>query len=173
MTIGKVTALTAGFLGAFALGVAVGPSMINRDRTGTSTPVKTETASAAVQTPAPAPPVPPRIVAERKADARVKTHLASMSTTSPALHARLKPVLNRGTKMDLAADGFRDAEQFATVAHAARNTAIPFAVLKHRVLTDGQSLADAIAAAKPGVDGTREATRARHEARADLDAIAG
>jgi hypothetical protein len=173
MTIGKATALTAGFIGAFALGVAVGPSMIDRDRTATPTTVTTQTAPADVERPAPAPSPSPRVVAERKADARIKTQMASMSTGSPDLHARLKPVLNRGTKMDLAAEGFRDAEQFATVAHASRNTAIPFVVLKHRVVTEGQSLADAIDAAKPGVDGKREATRARTEARADLESISG
>ena len=119
MTIGKASALTAGLLGAMALGVIVGPSITNRE-------MKTAQPAASVApAPAPAPaatPAAPRVTAERRAEVKVRENLVAMSSSSPQLHARLKPVLNRGAKMELAADGFRDAEQFATVAHAARNT---------------------------------------------------
>lgn len=169
MTIGKAAALTAGLVGAMALGVIVGPSITSRDNTMT-----TPTASVAPvpETPAPAAaPVSPRVTAERRAEIKVRENLASMSSASPQLHERLKPVLNRGAKMDIAAQGFRDAEQFATVAHASRNTDVPFMVLKHRVLNEKQTLAEAIAASKPNVDAKREATRARAAAREDIDAI--
>jgi hypothetical protein len=93
--------------------------------------------------------------------------------TQPDLQARLKPVLNRGTRMEMAAAGFRDAEQFATVAHAARNTGVPFAVLKHRVLEERQTLARAIRSSKPDLDAQREVVRARRAARDDIAAITG
>ena len=170
MTIGKAAALTAGLVGAMAVGVIVGPSITNRGNTMTAAP--TASVAPAPETPAPAAaPASPRVTAERRAEVKVRENLAAMSSASPVLHERLKPVLNRGAKMDLAAQGFRDAEQFATVAHAARNTEVPFMVLKHRVLNEKQSLADAIAASKPNVDAKREAARARTAAREDLDAI--
>jgi hypothetical protein len=75
--------------------------------------------------------------------------------------------------MTIASEGFRDAEQFATVAHASRNTAIPFMVLKHRVVIEGKTLAAAIRESKPDLDATSEATRARSEARADLAKLTG
>jgi hypothetical protein len=169
MTIGKAAALTAGLLGAMALGVIIGPSITNREMT-TQPAAAVEPAPQASVTPAPAP-VAPRVAAERRAEIKVRENLATMSSSSPELHARLKPVLNRGAKMELAAEGFRDAEQFATVAHAARNTDVPFMVLKHRVLNEKQSLSAAIAASKPNIDAKREAARARTAAREDLDAI--
>jgi hypothetical protein len=169
MTIGKASALTAGLLGAMALGVIVGPSITNREMTNTAPPAASV---APATTPAPAAaPAAPRVTAERRAEVKVRENLAAMSSSSPELHARLKPVLNRGAKMELAANGFRDAEQFAAVAHAARNTGVPFMVLKHRVVDEKQSLADAIAASKPDVNAKREAARARTAAREDIDAI--
>jgi hypothetical protein len=48
--------------------------------------------------------------------------------SDPRLHDRVKPLLNRGARMPIAAEGFRSAEEFATVAHAARNTSVPFMV---------------------------------------------
>jgi hypothetical protein len=170
MTIGKAAALTAGLVGAMALGVIVGPSITHRGDVTTTAPAAT--VAAAPESPAPAAaPVSPRVKAERRAEVKVRENMAAMSSTSPQLHERLKPVLNRGAKMELAADGFRDAEQFATVAHAARNTKVPFVVLKHRVLNEKQSLAEAIAESKPNIDAKREAARARAAAREDIDAI--
>jgi hypothetical protein len=66
----------------------------------------------------------------------------------------------------------RTAEQFAAVAHAARNTEIPFMVLKHRVVTERKPLATAIRELKPDVDATAQAKRAQAEARADMAALA-
>jgi hypothetical protein len=93
--------------------------------------------------------------------------------SEPRLHARLKPVLNRGARMDVAAEGFRSAEQFATVAHAARNTDVPFMVLKHRVVTEGRTLADAIHEARPEVDAKTEVARAEAAAKSDIAAVGG
>jgi hypothetical protein len=167
MTIGKASALTAGLIGAMALGVIVGPSITNRESTVTTPPAAVEPAPQA-QAPA-AAPAASRATAERRAEIKARESRVAMS--SPQLHERLKPVLNRGAKMEIAAQGFRNAEQFATVAHAARNTEVPFMVLKHRVLNEKQSLAEAIAASKPNLDAKREAARARTEARGDINSI--
>ncbi len=95
----------------------------------------------------------------------------TVPVTAPALHNRMKPVLARGTKINLAVEGFSDAEQFATIAHAARNTQVPFILLKHRVLTEHRSLADAIRASKPDLDAEAEVERARSAAKSDLAAL--
>ena len=58
-----------------------------------------------------------------------------------------------------------------TVAYAARNTDIPFVLLKHRVLTEQMSLARAIGASRPELDAAAEVNRARAEAKADLARI--
>jgi hypothetical protein len=91
------------------------------------------------------------------------------STESVQRHAR--DLLSYGTDVKAAASGFTNAEQFMTVAYAAKNTAIPFVLLKHRVLTEGKSLADAIRELKPGIDATLEANRARLEARSELSRL--
>ena len=95
----------------------------------------------------------------------------TVPVTAPALHNRMKPVLARGTKINLAVEGFSDAEQFATIAHAARNTQVPFILLKHRVLNEHKSLADAIRASKPDLDADAEVRRARSAAKSDLLAL--
>jgi hypothetical protein len=166
MTIGKMSLLTLGFVGTFALGVAVGPAVL--DRMDRQTVVS---APPVVQPTEPATPIAksrPSPSARAKAAVEARETVPAVAASEPELHARLKPVLNRGAKMSVAAEGFRDAEQFATVAHAARNTDIPFMVLKHRVLNEGQSLANAIRASKPGVDARAAVERARTEARADV-----
>jgi hypothetical protein len=71
----------------------------------------------------------------------------------------------------VASEGFRDSEQFAAVAHASRNVDIPFMVLKHRVLEEGQTLAQAIHSSKPELNARMEAQRARAEARLDVEAL--
>jgi hypothetical protein len=94
-----------------------------------------------------------------------------LPASEPRLHARLKPVLNPGARMEVAAEGFRSAKEFATVAHAARNTDVPFMVLKHRVVTEGRTLADAIHESKPQVDAKAEVARAAAAAKSDIDAV--
>lgn len=86
----------------------------------------------------------------------------------PEFRDRAKTVLNPGARLELAAEDFSSAEEFMTVAHAARNTGVPFMVLKHRVLNERQTLADAIGESKPDVDAKAEVARAREAARADL-----
>ena len=75
--------------------------------------------------------------------------------------------------MQVAADGFRSAEEFATVAHAAHNTNVPFMVLKYRVLNEGQTLVNAIHDLKPEVDAKAEVARAGAAAKSDIAAVVG
>jgi hypothetical protein len=181
MTLGKTAALTAGFLGAFAVGVAVGPSVRDRlsvEKTRVTVPAA-ETSATKVSPPTTSSTALAKTPRARATAAAPKTTPANAVKTSsvpvsePRLHARLKPVLNRGARMDVAAEGFRSAEEFATVAHAARNTDVPFMVLKHRVLIDGRTLADAIHEAKPGVDARAEVARAEAAAKSDIATVGG
>jgi hypothetical protein len=179
MGIGKAAGITFGFLGALALGIAIGPTVreaINApDRTVDETaPLARDVAEQEKDRAASSPAHAKTRRAAPSATTRAASPVApAVSVSEPKLHDRLKLVLNRGARMDLAADGFSSAEQVATVAHAARNTNVPFVVLKHRVLNEGRSLADAIHEAKPDIDARAEVKRAREAAKADLAAVAG
>jgi hypothetical protein len=181
MTNGKIALITTGVAGAIVLGVLAGPSLMHRDAT-------TEPEAVAAPAPVDVESEKPRAVPAPRARSAMKDTKAmaattkgnrtiapdrvpSLSATEPELHARLKPVLNPGTRMADAAAGFRDAEQFAAVAHAARNTNVPFVVLKHRVLEEKQTLAQAILASRPDVNAAREVARAHDAARFDIAVI--
>jgi hypothetical protein len=165
VTTAKTLTVTAGLAGALALGVWAVPRVMDDDERATDRMVSE------ISEPAPADRAAAKPRAARRAPAAPK--VAALPATTPELHDRLKPVLNRGTKMALAADGFRSAEQFATVAHLARNTEVPFVVLKHRVLEEGKSLAAAVRESKPDVNAAAEVRRARAAAREDVKALAG
>ena len=75
--------------------------------------------------------------------------------------------------MGVASQDFKDAEQFAAVAHAARNTQVPFMVLKHHVVNEGKSLEDAIQEFKPDLNAGAEARRARAQAKSDISELEG
>jgi hypothetical protein len=188
MSVGKAAALTAALVGAMAIGVAIAPTVRDTwfdepaSTAATATAPKAETAAekstAAKSTAAKterrvrrAAPVPTREPAmpRREADTLVSV---PVGVWGPELRDRVKKVLNPGVKLELAAADFSNAEQFITVAHAARNTQVPFMVLKHRVLDEGRSLADAIHELKPELNAQTEVTRARDAAREDLE-IAG
>jgi hypothetical protein len=179
MTVGKASALAAGFVGAVALGVAIGPTV--HDKWSSTRTVATDSApapEAAVEA-TPATPAPERVRRARPAPAAPSGPIANapgsvssvvVSVWEPELRDRVKSVLNKGTNLELAAEDFRTAEEFVTVAHAARNTSVPFVVLKHRVLNEGRTLADAIHEAKPELDAKAEVERARTAALSDLTA---
>lgn len=168
MTLAKATALTLGFLGAFAVGVWVGPNV--REYTG-----DTATAHVAQSSDAASKPRPAATAARGKTAAKSAAVNAPDAILASAanVHDQVKPLLNRGANVTMASEGFRDAEQFVTVAHAARNTEIPFMLLKHRVLTEGKSLTAAIRESKPDVDAAIEANRARAEAKSDIAKLRG
>lgn len=160
MTTAKKLALTVGLVGAIALGIWAWPRMIDKDARSADALV-TDVAE-------PAAPAVAKAVPRRKAAVDM---VAAIPASAPAVHDRLKPVLNRGTNVAIAAEGFSTAEQFATVAYAARNTEVPFMVLKHRVLEEGKTLATAIRESKPGVNAAAEVVRARAAARQEISAL--
>ena len=179
MRTGKTSAATLGLVGGLALGVWVGSELTSSRDVTTPDPAAV-TASAPEEPAAPATAAKPKrvnrvaraasgaAVAEAPASESAPKLVMTIPVSAPEFHERMKPVLARGTKLPLAVEGFTDAEQFATIARASRNTQVPFILLKHRVLTEGQSLEDAIRASKPDIDARTEALRAMGEARADI-----
>ena len=181
MSFGKATALTVGFVCAFALGVWTGPYMTDRvdvqpDRTAaiaSEEPANTPAAAPAprrARTKAPAATTNAEAVASNLPRETGATVVA-VPASSPELQGRLKKVLRSGARMDVAADGFTSAEQFAIVAHASRNTDVPFMLLKHRVVNEGKSVEAAIRESKPEMDAAAEASRAREQAREDIASL--
>ena len=163
MTLTRASLVYLGLVGAFALGLAVGPLVGARH--GEST------ASFGAPAIAPAIAVPEATPAPER---RTAPRLERVPPASAApVQRQVKLLLNRGADVRKASEGFANAYQFMTVAYAAKNTDIPFMVLKHRVLTEHQPLAAAIAELKPDLDATTEANRARAEARADLAKLRG
>ncbi len=174
MKTGTTSAAVLGLVGGVALGVWIGTEM-TADRMAAPAPMA---AGQAVTAPA---PEPVKVTPRRARVARVTPAAAATTdapklvmtipVSAPELHDRLKPVLARGTRIPMAVAGFKDAEQFATIAHAARNTQVPFILLKHRVLIGGQSLEAAIRASKPELDAATEVERARSQARTDIASL--
>ena len=163
MSLGRSLLVTAGIAGAFALGVWARPHL-NID----SNPVVAERNGADM---APTAAADPRAAEAQRLAApttTARTERAPVSAMSTELHQKLQPLLNRGTKMAIAAGGFTSGEQFATVAHVSRNLDIPFMVLKDRVVTQRKSLVAAIRELKPLANALREAEKARAEAKEDV-----
>jgi len=158
MTIATKAGITAGVLGAFWLGVLAAPSVRNGDTPQARVDVALAEAPR-TRAVSPAPTATPG-ASEIRATA--------MAPTAEPVQKHVKSVLTSGTDAAKAADGFANAEQFVAVAYAARNTEVPFMLLKHRVLNEQQSLAEAIRTSKPELDASLEADRARLEARATL-----
>jgi hypothetical protein len=151
MTFGKATLLTIGIAGALAIGIG----LVNHRESTTADSATVANAQAAP-------------IAANRADAVPAVATRHVSPQSPELEHRLKPLLNKGTKMDSAAEGFKDWRDFATIAHASHNTQVPFVVLKHHVLNEGRTLESVISEFKPDLDAKAEASRAREEASHDL-----
>ena len=188
---GKTSAATLGLVGGLALGVWIGAEMLPNREAQTSEPAAV-TAQAVEEPAAPAVPAKTRRVTRVDRSARALSNAAveaptfgeatagkpapesapklvmTIPVSAPEFQQRMKPVLARGTQMPLAIEGFSDAHQFAMLARASRNTQVPFILLKHRVLTEGKSLEDAIRELNPNVDARIEALRANGQARADI-----
>jgi hypothetical protein len=172
MTIGYRWMVTMGCVLAIVLGIGIGTkfsqwarSMDSQSVWGTGLPPEEEAAAPSDTGTQPAVKAPAQL--------RVVSALPRVSPDAPELLGRLQPLLNKGADMNIAAEGFRDAETFAAVAHAARNTEVPFMVLKHQVVNRRKPLDKAIAELKPTVNAPIEANRARAEARSDIAGLAG
>jgi hypothetical protein len=177
MTTGKATAWILGLIGVIALTVWVAPKIADRASSPTTV---SETATPVPEEPIaePAKPARTKPVTSRQAappaatTATAEPEFPKLSPQTPELLDRLQPLLNKGADMKIASEGFRDAELFASVAHAAKNTEVPFVLLKHRVLREGMTLDRAIAELKPKANAAVEASRARAEARSDIASLA-
>lgn len=163
MTFGKASSLTLGIAAAFAVGVWAGPR-ITKMSTPAAEPASTVETAPVASSAAPASPAARREPAEAAA-------VPAVEMTAPALHRELKPLMFQGTDMTKAANGFRDAEQFATVAYASHNTGVPFVVLKNRVLNEGKTLTSAIRESLPATNAALEVKRARAQAHSTLVSI--
>jgi len=155
MTLGRASVYTLSLVAAMGVGVWVGSSYWSSDAGSDGDQGATETIESAS-------------AIERAGAAAEDVRLPDVPADHPALLARVQPLLNKGADLEVVSSGFRDAEQFAVVAHAARNTGAPFMVLKHNVLENGMSLSEAIEAASPDSNGAIEADLARAEARRDI-----
>src|SRR5687768_17926836 len=180
----RTSAATLGLVGGLALGVWIGSEMTSGREALTPEPAVVATQAADVPAVTPQPVKSKRVTrvarvnrsaaaVEAPAPESAPKLVMTIPVSAPELHARMKPVLARGTKLPIAVEGFTSAEQFATVAHAAKNTQVPFILLKHRVLSEGQSLEEAIRASKPDLDAKNEVARARSAARSDIAALNG
>ena len=175
MNLAKASALVVTLAGAFSLGVWIGPRITER-RNVVEQASPVARAAPSVTEIKPAVPSPSRQPSRRRTSPMRAASGATPITVwagGAELQQRLKPLLNKGADMDIASQDFEDGEQFAMVAHAARNTEIPFMVLKHRVVDEGKSLSYAIREFKPSLDALAEAKRAQEEAESDLAAIKG
>jgi hypothetical protein len=168
----------AAVVGAFLIGMWIGPRIGNTPDASSSPAVGLVPGATAQETAAALAEAPPPAAESIRSGSRStrdplfkKTDTPVVAASTPDLHKRLKPLLNQGANMKIASEGFHDGEQFAALAHAARNTDIPFMVLKHQVLDEGQTLQDAIRSSKPQSNAAVEAKRARDEARSDVAAL--
>jgi hypothetical protein len=179
MTFGRASVLAMSLLGAVALGVWIGPHVTKQRAGGETNVTNSQATQVAEAQPAetnrnvaasPAQPTPKPRAARKITKQRATPQRATpgVISFSPEVQKRMQPLLNKGADMNIASEGFRSAEQFATVAHAARNTEVPFMVLKHRVLDERQTLAAAIRASKPDLNAADEANRARAQAKGDF-----
>ncbi len=183
MSFAKGIALVLGFVAAVALGVWIGPHITHRGAADATAPSQASVSTGENDLPpatvkrAPSSPraaTKPSKAAETTAARKsVGATPRTISVIAPTLHERLKPLLNKGANMDRASEDFGDAEQFAAVAHAARNTEIPFMVLKHRIVYERTSLQAAIQELKPDLNAAVEARRAHMQAKSDISALEG
>jgi hypothetical protein len=177
VALGRASLTGAAVVGAFLIGIWIGPRVMHGPGVSPS-PVGLVPGATPEETAAALADKPPLTVETTRSGARPTRPLAlrrvaarSVAASVPLLQKRLKPLLNQGADMRIASEGFRDGEQFARLGHAARNVDVPFMLLKYQVLNQGQTLAEAIRSAKPELNATIEAERAGAEARSDVAAL--
>jgi hypothetical protein len=178
MTVAKAGLITAALVGAVVVGAATGPTIEKNWRKMHASPAwavdtkASSPATARVSQHARASSSRTHDVTAVKAVNKKESNTIetiAVSAWRPEFRDRVKAVLNPGANPEIAAANFDSPEQFLTVAHAARNTQVPFMVLKDRVVNQGQPLARAIHEFKPELDAKAEVTRARAAAREDLE----
>lgn len=150
------------WVGALIVGaVAAGAVAANRARLNMA--ANEPPAASAEVTPAAPIPTPHRAPTPSK---RAETSAEPVVTAEIA--EVVKPLLQPGTDVTVASEGFATRESFVATAYAAKNLSIPFVVLKDRVVTQHLALASAIRQLKPDVNAKIEADRATAEARSEI-----
>jgi hypothetical protein len=173
------------FVAAVAAAIWFSPARARFGQPTADGPASTQPTASAVSPVASTPPAANDLMPSRgrlavpvagRAEARVTAPTPARRqpdmALTPALRDRVKPLLNEGTDLKLAVQGFHTRQQFVATAHAARNTGVLFVVLKDRELRKHETLAQAIRELDPKVNARVEANRAEKEARADLAAAA-
>jgi hypothetical protein len=94
-----------------------------------------------------------------------KAATAKPLVVKPALAGQLQPLLPPNTDIALVSQGFRNLGQFVAAVHVSNNLNIPFDTLRTHLVTDNQSLGQAIKTLKPDVDANGEALKAERQAR--------
>jgi hypothetical protein len=178
MKLMKASMLVLAIGGAFALGVWTGPYLMDSVRTArneTTTPVVQvdQPASATSELRRGRPSASETRVAGAAARPAANPFEPVMAPSAEPVQKIARAALNDGTDVGIAADGFNDATLFVSAAYAAKNTGIPFMVLKHRMVKEGHTLSEAIRMSRPELDAIAEMERARSKARADVGRIAG
>lgn len=84
------------------------------------------------------------------------------------LETLAKQLLQPGTDLMMASEGFSSRESFLATAYAAKNLEIPFVLLKDRIVAQRQTLVTAIHEIKPDVNAKAEAARAISAARSEI-----
>ena len=88
------------------------------------------------------------------------------------LSTQMAKFFPQGTDLGAQASGFKNLGQFVAAVHLSRNLEVPFDQLRTKVVTDGDSLNDAIHELKPELTETavkNETKKAEDQARKDLD----
>lgn len=138
--------------------VALGAVAVNRTRLDVSPAAPLATAE-----PAPLPATPPALPRAPRATEPMPSLVVSVGLAN-----LVKPLLQPGTDLTMASEGFATREAFVATAYAAKNLGIPFVVLKDRIVAQRLSLASAIREVKPEVNAKAEADRATAEARSEI-----
>ena len=94
--------------------------------------------------------------------------MATKIQSHPKLAAKVTAMLPPGMTMTQAAQGFKNQGQFIAALHASQRTGIPFSDLKRAMVTDHESLGQAIHSLQPSANGGREAEHAERDADHDL-----
>lgn len=102
---------------------------------------------------------------KEKEQARAKSRAATDELRKNPKLAESMSDLLPGQNLETASSGFRNVGQFMAAAQVSKNTGIPFAELKARMVDRDMSLGQAIKDARPELDAPAEARKAEVAAR--------
>ncbi len=98
--------------------------------------------------------------------------IARKISSHPQLASKIEAMLPAGMTLNQASRGFKNQGQFIAALHASQNLGIPFTQLRHEMVTEHESLGQAIHELRPGTNSTTAARRAEHDADGDLHTAA-